>query len=174
MSARPVPQPMSATVPPASSVSFRPSTTLLERPHQEVAALDLASAGEAVPDSDAGELLDAEATRAYRARVTELRDELEEARRFNDPVRAERASEELELLSAELSRAVGLGGRSRRAASASERARVSVTRALRSAIAAVAEQHPALGEHLEAALRTGTHCRYAPPPGGDVTWRVVR
>jgi hypothetical protein len=67
---------------------------------------------------------------------------------------------------------VGLGGRDRRAASDLERARVSVTRTLRSAIASVREQHPELGAHLAASVRTGTYCRYAPAACDEVAWRV--
>lgn len=124
---------------------------LVAEPHREVSALELS--GTAAPAGDAGELLDSDAKRAYRARVEELRREIDEAERWNDPERAERASAELAFVTAELSRAVGLGGRDRRAASDAERARVSVTRAIRTAIASIAEQHPELGRHLEGAVR---------------------
>jgi len=147
---------------------------LLEHPHQELSALQLASGDEAAPADDAGEMLDAEASRAYRRRIEELRAEIDEAERWNDPERAERGSAELEFVAAELSRAVGLGGRGRRAASQAERARVSVTRALRSAIAAMAEQHEQLGAHLDGAIRTGTYCRYAPSAGDEVVWSSSR
>ena len=44
------------------------------------------------PDlGDAGELLDATAKAAYKARQDELRTELEEAESFNDPARAAKA-----------------------------------------------------------------------------------
>jgi tetratricopeptide (TPR) repeat protein len=148
--------------------------TLLAGPHQEVAALTLAAGEPGMPDGDAGEMLDADAKSAYRRRVEELRAEIEEAERWNDAERERRASAELEFVTAELSRAVGLGGRSRRAASNAERARVSVTRAIRSAIAAIAEQDAELGRHLEDSVRTGTHCRYAPAAGDEVAWRVSR
>jgi tetratricopeptide (TPR) repeat protein len=146
---------------------------LLERPHVEIPALELAGGEARAAEGDAGPMLDDEAKRAYRHRVDELREEIDEARRWNDPERAERAGAELESLTAELSRAVGLGGRDRRAASNAERARVSVTRAIRSAIEAIAEQHGGLGRHLTASVRTGTHCRYAPVAGDEVAWRVV-
>ena len=145
---------------------------LVEHPHRELSALELS--GAAAPGGDAGELLDPEAKRAYRTRVEELRREVDEAGRWNDPERAERASAELAFVTAELSRAVGLGGRDRRAASDAERARVSVTRTLRTAIASITEQHPQLGRHLDTAVRTGTHCRYAPGPGDEVAWTVRR
>jgi hypothetical protein len=80
---------------------------------------------------DAGELLDATAKAAYRTRLDELQAELEEAEAFNDLVRAAKAQAERDFLVAELARAVGLGGRDRRAASHAERARLNVTRAIR-------------------------------------------
>ena len=144
---------------------------LLERPHVEIPALELASGQATPPAGDAGAMLDDEAKRAYRRRLDELRAEIEEAESWNDPERAERASGELEFLTGELARAVGLGGRDRRAASSAERARVSVTRAIRSAIEAIEEQHPELGGHLSASVRTGAYCRYAPAAGQEVSWR---
>src|SRR5262245_62736952 len=81
------------------------------------------------PDlGDAGELLDATAKAAYKARLDELQAELDQAEHFGDPGRAATASSERDFLVGELARAVGLGGRDRRAASHAERARLNVTR----------------------------------------------
>jgi uncharacterized membrane protein len=80
---------------------------------------------------DAGEMLDEQAKVAYRRRLSELREELEEAKELGKVERAEQAVQEIDALTRELSRAVGLGGRNRRAASASERARQSVTKTIR-------------------------------------------
>jgi hypothetical protein len=60
---------------------------------------------------DAGEMLDEEAKTAYRRRLAELREGLEEAKGLGKVERAERAEGEIEALTRELSRAVGLGGR---------------------------------------------------------------
>ena len=76
-------------------------------------------------------LLDAQAKAEYRERLQELDEDLEEARVFNDPERVARAKQEIEFLAGELAGAVGLGGRDRKAASVSERARVNVTRAIK-------------------------------------------
>jgi hypothetical protein len=80
------------------------------------------------------------------------------------------ADGERDFLIRELARAVGLGGRDRRAASASERARSGVTRAIRQAIARIGEHHRELGEHLNHAVRTGTYCTYVPDPGAGAAW----
>src|SRR5262245_53682272 len=88
---------------------------------------------------DAGEMLDEQAKGAYRRRLSELRTELEEAKELGNVERAEQAEEEIEALTRELARAVGLGGRNRRAASAAERARQSVTKSIKAAVETIAQ-----------------------------------
>jgi hypothetical protein len=119
---------------------------------------------------DAGVLLDAQAKAAYKTRIEQLRADLEEAQRCNDPTRAAKARHEMDFLVAELARAVGLGGRDRRAAAHAERARLNVTRAIRAAIANLARANPALGRHLAATVRTGRYCAYTPDPRVPITW----
>jgi hypothetical protein len=136
---------------------------LVSHPDREFHATDLAATGEGVKDGgDAGELLDRQARAEYRDRVAALEDELAEAERFGDPGRAARAREELEFLAAELSRAVGLGGRDRKGASPAERARVAVQKRLKEAIKKIEEAAPGLGRHLASTIRTGAFCSYSP------------
>jgi tetratricopeptide (TPR) repeat protein len=121
---------------------------------------------------DAGEMLDARAKEAYRRRLTEIEDDLKEARALGDVSRVAQANAERDFLARELSRAVGLGGRDRRVGSAAERARASVTRAVRQAMGRISAQHPRLGAHLERAIRTGTYCAYLPDPRVSVAWKL--
>ena len=95
---------------------------------------------------DAGEMLDEQAKSAYRRRLSELREELEEAKEFGNTERAEKAEAEIDALTSELSRAVGLGGRDRRAGSASERARQSVAKSIKSVLERIAQSDAAVGE----------------------------
>ena len=158
---------------------------LLADPGREYHVLDLvaAEAGSAsrvdssqaasVPRSalgDAGEILDERAKDAYRRRLAEIEDDSEQARAIGDAERAAQADAERDFLVRELARAFGLGGRARRAASASERARVGVTRAVRQVIARIGEHHPQLGEHLSRTIRTGTYCAYSPDPRAPAGW----
>ena len=121
---------------------------------------------------DAGEVLDPEARAAYRQRLLDLAEELERAEEWNDPERASLARQEIEFLTKELSGAEGLGGRSRRAASPAERARVNVTRAIRTAMARVAENDGNLGRHLDTTVQTGTFCAYTPDPRAPIDWQL--
>jgi hypothetical protein len=119
---------------------------------------------------DAGEMLDAQAKAAYRRKLEELREELEEAKEFRNPERIAKAEDEIEALSKELSRGIGRGGRHRRAGSTSERARLSVTSAIKAAIERVAQKHSRLAAHLAATIRTGTYCCYRPDPQSNTDW----
>jgi predicted ATPase len=138
---------------------------LVAAPGREIHVLDLMGAdrGEQPVDSgDCGQALDERARREYRSRLESLREELEEAEARNDLAAAESAREEIENLSAELSRAFGLGGRVRRTGSNVERARVNVQRRLKHAVERIARECPLAGKHLDWALRTGSFCSYHP------------
>ena len=119
---------------------------------------------------DAGEMLDAEAKAQYRARVNQLRDEMEDAKELGKEERMAGIEEEMEAIHDELARAVGLYGRDRRAASISERARVNVTRAIRGAIGRIADKNPPLGRILTSAIKTGTFCCYLHNPAQPINW----
>jgi len=162
------------------SKGMRVLAQLLEDPGRPHPSLDLErlrspgddSTARAVASGDAGELLDEVARRAYRARLAELRAAVEEADalRRADDVGAMR--EEMDFLTRELSRALGLGGRSRVAGSTAERARLNVTRAVKSALRRVEGANLDLAAHLGATVRTGTVCVYTPDPRAPITWRV--
>ena len=117
-------------------------------------------------------MLDAQAKEAYRRRLQELGEDLQQARDWNDPERVARLEEEIDALTDELASATGLGGRDRELPSPGERARVSVTKAIRAAIKSIERQSPALGAHLAAAIRTGRFCSYAPPGEAPPQWRL--
>jgi hypothetical protein len=168
------------------SKGVRYISVLLAVPGVEVHAAELAGGGsgsdlrdgpeqgelDGIAADDAGPVLDAEAKQAYRNRLDELREEVEEADSFNDPERAAHAREEIDFLERELAAAVGLGGRDRKAASSAERARVSVTKAIRATIKRISEHDPILARELETTVRTGTFCVHEPDPRHPLEWRV--
>jgi tetratricopeptide (TPR) repeat protein len=128
---------------------------------KELHAMDLCEMEE--PPGDAGSVLDAKAKNAYRARLASLREQLDEATSFADVGRAERAREEIDALTGELARAVGLGGRDRKAGAFSERARINVQRRIRLVIEQIAEQDEVLARCLTLSIRTGVFCVFRRP-----------
>jgi len=111
---------------------------------------------------DAGEMLDLRAKEEYRRRLQELKGTLEDLVERGDLERAEQTRSEIEFLEHEILRAIGIGGRQRRAGSASERARLSVSRAIKAALQKISEHHAPLGEILLRSVRTGTFCSAGP------------
>jgi hypothetical protein len=73
-------------------------------------------------------------------------------------------------LTKELSRAVGLGGRSRRAGSATERARQSITKTIKSVLERIAQADATLGDLFSRCIRTGTFCSYQPDLDFPIAW----
>jgi tetratricopeptide (TPR) repeat protein len=118
-------------------------------------------------------MLDEQAKVAYRRRLSELRAEVEEAKERRSAERAEQAEQEIDALTKELSRAVGLGGRNRKAASASERARQSIGKTIKTVVERIAQSDAALGDILSRCIKTGTFCSYQPDPDFPMAWEFA-
>lgn len=163
------------------SKGLRVLALLLANPGRPHPALDLERLGafgdeqtaRAVASGDAGEHIDDRARRAYRARLAELRVEMAEAEGRGQADQAGALQEEVDFIARELGHALGLGGRARHAGSVSERARLNVTRAVKSAMKRIATTDLGLAAHLEATIHTGTVCVYSPDPRSAVTWHVA-
>jgi hypothetical protein len=147
---------------------------LLQRPDVEITALEMsamaAGHGTAVAEPDAGERLDRRALTAYRNRLREIDQELDEARSWNDPARAERIEAEREALLRELAGATGLGGRARSMGGTAERARVAVRKAIAATLDRIDAEDPATARLLRRTIHTGTVCRYEQDPDTPVDW----
>jgi hypothetical protein len=147
---------------------------LLQRPDVEITALEMsamgAGHGTSVAEPDAGERLDRQALMAYRNRLREIDEELEEAKSWNDPARAERIETEREALLRELAGATGLGGRGRTMGGTAERARVAVRKAIAAALDRIGAEDPATARLLRRTVHTGSVCRYEPDPDTPVDW----
>lgn len=120
---------------------------------------------------DAGEVIDSSARDAYRRRIEQLRAECDDALAVGDLDGAEERQGELDQLVAQLAAAFGLGGRERRATSTVEKARLNVTRSIRTALRRIEEVLPEAGALLDRSVRTGTYCAYEPATG-DRRWIV--
>jgi hypothetical protein len=128
--------------------------TLIAAPGHDHHVLELA--GSAL-DEPAPAALDDAARAAYRHRLAELEEEIDEAERFADPERVARLHGERDALYSELRSAIGLGGRPR-AGGSTERARKAVTNRLRDAVARIEREDAELAAHLRASVHTGILC----------------
>jgi cytochrome c-type biogenesis protein CcmH/NrfG len=126
--------------------------------------------GTTVAEPDAGERLDRQALMAYRSRLREIDEELDEAQSWNDTARAERIEAEREALLRELAGATGLGGRVRTIGGAAERARVAVRKAAAAALDRIDAEDQATARLLRRTVHTGSACRYEPDPDTPVDW----
>jgi len=147
------------------SLGVRYLATLLSNPGAEISVLDLVQQqplDRTAADPAGQELLDADARRAYRQRITELQHQIEEAESGSDLIRAEAARSELDWLLAELGHATGLAGRSRAFPTEAERARCSVQKAIRRALVRIGTADPEVRAYFEATIVTGVRCSYRP------------
>jgi pimeloyl-ACP methyl ester carboxylesterase len=141
---------------------LRDIATLLARPSREVHVAELVGATELGASPTAQPVVDRTAITAYRARLTELEDDEQEAVTNHNDERAARARAERDAIVAEISAAVGIGGKPRLADDWTERARKAVRLRMANALKRIEAEHAALGRHLRASIRTGTYCAYEP------------
>jgi tetratricopeptide (TPR) repeat protein len=168
---------------------FRYIQRLAENPNQEFHSIDLLGGiGPGGVESvhlefsesmhvglpaDAGAMLDDRAKQSYRERLRELREILEDQQIRGDLEKASRTEAEIEFLTREIVRAVGLAGRDRRAGSMAERARLSVTRAIKASVDKISSHDPALGDFFRRTIKTGTFCSYNQDRQAPVFWQFV-
>ena len=141
---------------------------LIANPRQEIQAADLVAglAGLSGTGGEAGAaqpVLDHEAIAEYRNQLRRLDAQLNETGiGALQPDRARQARAERDWLVAQLSSAAGFGGRTRAFPDQPERARVAVGKAIRRALARIAEANAVIGEHLRQTVHTGVRCSYWP------------
>jgi hypothetical protein len=150
------------------SVGMFHLAVLIANPRQEIKALELVAGVAALGDmtnraaSSAQPVLDHEAARAYRHRLKQLQDEIADLEPRDETERAAGARAERDWLAGELARASRIGGRSRSFADESERARISVGKAIRRAVDRITEADALIGDHLRRTVHTGMRCTYWP------------
>lgn len=153
------------------SKGLRQLKHLLQSPGIEIFASDLAAVADGEPrEIGRGDpVLDREAIVTYRKRLRALERLLAMDTNVLDENRRDQVRREHELVSQELAKNSGWGGRARRLGSPQERMRVNVTRTLRAAITQVEATCPALGQHLALSVVTGSFCRYQ--PAAPIEWQ---
>jgi hypothetical protein len=141
---------------------------LIANPRHEIQAADLVAGLGGLSGTGAGvataqRVLDPEAIAEYRNRLRQLDTELNETGTGElEPGRISQARAERDWLVAQLSSAAGFGGRTRAFPDQPERARVAVGKAIRRALARIADADAVIGEHLRQTVHTGVRCSYWP------------
>ena len=110
-----------------------------------------------MPKETSDQVLDRAALAAYRRRIAELEEELDDARAAEDLARAERATDRTRArCSPSFAGALAPAARARTlGAGDSERARKAVSARIRDAIDRIEAVHPELASHLDRSISTG-------------------
>ncbi|MBI1816711.1 MAG: AAA family ATPase [Deltaproteobacteria bacterium] len=148
------------------SKGLRCLSQLLQHPGREFHATDLAA-----PATASATAIEGRARTTDKQRIEDLRDQLDEATRFNDLGRASKLREEIEMFADQLAAGAGLGNRGSARAADAERARVNVTRAIKTTIKRISDGDAHLGRYLATTIKTGTYCSYRPDPRLPIRWQ---
>jgi non-specific serine/threonine protein kinase len=145
---------------------------LLQHPSQEFPAVQLAEmlgGRSAMPAAAAaGSAPDARA--AAERRLRELKEDLDEAERFNDLGRIEAARSEMDDLAERLAETLGVGANAAARSADAEQARINVTKVIGLAVKKISAEHGALGHYLATTIATGRFCSYKPDPRAPIVW----
>jgi len=149
-----------------NSVGMLHLAVLLANPNRDIPAIDLATGIAALPpaalDTPAQPVLDQQAIRDYRDRISQLREHIDFLESRNQSTRAGQASTEHDWLVSELAAATAISGRARSFPSNPERARIAVSRAIHRALTNITRADTHIGEHLRDSIHTGMRCSYRP------------
>jgi len=123
----------------------------------------------ALGQSDAVPILDEHAIRAYRLRLNEIEDELDEARSNNDLGKIDSLLDDKGWIESEFANATGLGGKIRNLSDERNKIRNRVGNAIRRALKKIKQYDRPLSEHLQKPiLNLGHSLSYVPRDG--FTW----
>jgi hypothetical protein len=141
------------------SIGMEYLAALITRRDDSVPCLELVSGHAVTMRGSAGDpVLDERARLAYRRRIEELQQDVDEAEADADSERAARARLELDRFVEELARTTGFAGRPRTFGDEAERARVSVNKALKRALQQLLQSDREIGEYIAVRLVTGLRC----------------
>lgn len=141
---------------------------LLSKPEESFHCMDLFGGGVI---SGTEKVFDDKAKRSYQKRIHELREEIREAEENNDSHQLSSLQEEYNALVEHLETSLGLNGKIRNANDDLDKVRSAVTWRIRNTIQKISKQHPALGRHLAASVKTGVFSSYRPEK--PVRWRLT-
>ncbi|MEA3278357.1 MAG: hypothetical protein U9Q81_24300 [Pseudomonadota bacterium] len=136
--------------------------------HSPMSEAQLGEMGLSVGDlGHAGDVLTPEGKQRLEADVRRIQDRIDDAVELGDQEKQAELEAQQEEILRHIATQSGLGGRTRKASSAIEKIRTSVTKRIKADIKKISKTIPDLGRHLDQAIHTGTHCQYSPHPRVD-------
>lgn len=136
--------------------------------HSSMSEAQLGEMGLSVGDlGHAGDALTPDGKKRLKAEIRKIQDQIDDAAELGDQEKQAGLEARQEEILRHITTQSGLGGRTRKASSAIEKIRTSVTKRIKADIKKITKTAPDLGSHLDQAIHTGTHCQYSPHPHVD-------
>lgn len=150
---------------------------LLCNPNKNIYCLDLQAQERSNPIIKANEfedvVADPEAIKAYKEKLSECREELEDAEHCNDYGRIDSARQQVDFITEHLLKLEGFNGRTRTFSTNAEKARKSVRKNISDLIKSQAMSRlPAVQQHLTNSISYGKFICYAPEK--EIDWNVKK
>lgn len=120
-----------------------------------------------IDSSNAGQCIDSLAMKAYKSRIDELKDLIEDAREFDNIDSIENYEYEYDAILSELRRSTNLNGIPKIDKSDNRRVSQTVSKSIKNAINEIIKQSPGLAKYLTNYISTGNKCEYKPPAHAD-------
>lgn len=155
------------------SLGIKYIATLLGLKGREIDAATLKSAATGNPlikPLMGTEVFDDQTSRELLDDVKDVRQRLDEAKKYNDLGKQEHLQAKLHSLTEQLEAAHGLGNRRRMLKDEASKVRTSIKNAITRAIGKQFKRHPALARHLDTFIQSGWLLSYSPDP--DVDWEL--
>jgi pimeloyl-ACP methyl ester carboxylesterase len=152
------------------SRGLRDIALLLSQRNRDIHVQEISAGGDAVILQREAPVLDKLALGQFRQRLADIEEAKQQAASSEDEVTYQQLEQEQDSITAALRQALAPGHRQRQFAGVAERARKATSARIRSTIKRIAPIHPALAEHLNSTIRTGTYCSYS--AGEELTWHL--
>lgn len=123
-----------------------------------------------IPLNDAGVIIDAKAREQYRERVSELFQEIDEARDSGDEEKVEQLQNEMTVIACALNGSKARGGKPRTLGDKRKNVKDSFRIAVKRAIEKISEYDSPLGQHLDSSIKFGNEPVYLTEE--EIVWEV--
>ncbi len=144
-----------------------PETIKLSSDNDTVGEIDGTKKQRGMSHVEANAIADKNALRAYNDRLTQIKEELEEAIRNKDQAKEDKLSTEKDAILQQVRSSTAIKGRLRQFSGDEAKVRDTISTAIRRAIKNIKEHHEELSQHLDSNINRGNPFSYSPEPELD-------